>query len=771
MRAAELDDVTADEIESIGRPIDRVDALDKVTGRALYTADMAPAGLLVGVIVRSTRPHATITSIDVSAARELDDVVAVITGDDVPEYRWYEDDEPLLPTVGGTVRFVGDDVALVVATTETAARRAAATVEIGYDDLDVLTDVRRVDDDGAPELLGNDDLEPTEEGRGDVDAALETADVIVEGTFRTPVQVHNAMEPHGGVADWRGDEVTIHTSTQGVNDVREQLAERLGLEHAQVRVVCEYMGGGFGAKQVPWKPTMLAVVASKITGAPVKVVNDRESENVAAGKRNATYQTVRIGASSDGRLVAIDATVDADMGAYSVPGEAAAVQGPYLHLYACDAVRVRSRHLRSNSGPAVAFRAPGYVESTFVLESLMDELAERVGVDPIELRRLNHSGRNQQEDVEWSHPEGILRSFERVEAESGWADDFDREPSPHLRRGRGFAAHDWLAAKAMPPGHAEIRFNFDGSVHVGLSAQDLGTGTRTVLTQVASDALGVDPEHIHLSLGDTSTGPPAPTSSGSTTTPTMSPAVFAAGVAAVENLLDAAADHLEVDRSTLSFDGSTVSSTDADVDDQPIGDLCEALSPKVIHGWGSKEATPDDVSPRAQGSAEAEVEVDLDTGEIRVTRIVVGPDCGRILNRRLADSQVLGGVTQGIGFALTERQIMDDRLGHVVNPDLDEYLLPTVSDTCEIVHAALDIPDLRANAVGAKGIGELPLIAVPAAIANAVHDAIGIRFHELPITRRRVLDALASTSTDTDTGTKTAGTNAGGTTSDSRDTA
>ena len=743
MRAAELDDVTSDETRSIGRPIERVDALDKVTGRARYTADMAPAGLLVGVVVRSIRPHATVASVDVSAALELDDVVTVMTGDDVDGYEWYEDDEPLLPKVGGTVRFVGDDIALVVATTESAARRGAGLVEIGYDDLDALTDVRDAGSDGAPELLGNEDLDATEEGRGDVESALGGADVVVEGTFRTPVQIHNAMEPHGGVADWRGDEVTVHTSTQGINDVREQLADRLGVDFSQVRVVCEYMGGGFGAKQVPWKPTMLAVLASRATGAPVKVVNDRESENLAAGKRNATFQTVRLGATSDGRLVAIDAEVDCDTGAYSVPGEAAAVEGPYLHLYACDAVRVRSRHLRSNSGPAVAFRAPGYVESTFVLESLMDELARRLEIDPIELRRRNHSGRNQQEDVEWSHPEGILRSYERVEEESGWADDFEREPSSHVRRGRGFAAHDWLAAKAMPPGHAEVRFNFDGSVHVGLSAQDLGTGTRTVLTQVASDALGIAPEHIRLSLGDTSTGPPAPTSSGSTTTPTMSPAVFAAGVAAVEDLLDAAAEHLGVDRSTLSFDGSTVTSTSDDVEDQPLGDLCEALSPRVVHGWGSKEATPDDVSPRAQGSAEAEVEVDLDTGEVRVTRVVVGPDCGRILNRRLADSQVLGGVTQGIGFALTERQIMDDRLGHVVNPDLNEYLLPTVSDSCEIVHAALDIADLRANAVGAKGIGELPLIPVPAAIANAVHDAIGIRFHELPITRRRVLDALA----------------------------
>ncbi|MEP6296219.1 MAG: xanthine dehydrogenase family protein molybdopterin-binding subunit [Ilumatobacter sp.] len=749
MRAAELDDLTEAGVERVGRPIPRVDAVDKVTGRARYSADISLPGQLVGVIVRSERPHAAIASIDTNAACAIEGVAAVMTGADVSEYAWYEDDEPLLPRVGDIVRFVGDDVAVVVAETESIARRAASVVEVRYDDLEPLTDVEHVDDDDAPMLLGNDEIETEEEGRGDVETAFTRADLLVEGVFHTPTAVHNAMEPHGAVADWRGEQVDVYTSTQGINDVREHLAERLGIDHSQVRVICEYMGGGFGAKQVPWKPTMLAVVASKLTGAPVKVMNDRRSENLAAGKRNATVQRVRIGAMKNGSIVAIDAEIDAEVGAYSVPGEASAVHGPYLFLYQCDDVRVRTRRLRSNLGPAVAFRGPGYLESTFVLESLMDELAVELGIDPIDLRRRNHAGRNQQEDVAWSHPDGILRSYERVAEESGWANSFDRQASERIRRGRGFAAHDWVAAGAMPPGHATVEFNFDGSVHVGLSAQDLGTGTRTVLSQVVADAMGVDLSHIRLSLGDTSTGPPAPTSAGSATVPTMAPAVRAAALAAVDDLLDAAAEHLGVDRSTLSFDGSNVSSTVADVPDQPLTDLCADLSPRVVHGWGSKEATPDDVSPRAQGSAEAEVEVDLDTGAVRGTRIGVGPDCGRILNRRLADSQVLGGVTQGIGFALTERQFVDHHLGTVMNPDLNEYLLPTASDTCEIVHAVLDIPDLAANEVGAKGIGELPLLPVPAAIANAVHDAIGIRFRDLPITRKRVLDALTARDTST----------------------
>ena len=742
----------AEETESVGLPLERVDAVDKVTGRARYTSDIMLPGQLVGVIVRSPIPHGTIVSIDVDAALAIDGVIDVLTADRIGDFTWYDDEVPILP---GTVRFVGDDVAVVVAETRDDALRGVDALDVRYAAIDHLTDPSTVGAPGTPHLLGNDEADDVDEdGRGDVDAAFATADVVVEGTFRTPVAVHNALEPHGCVADWRGDQVTLYTSTQGVNDVREQMAEHLGLAHNQVRVVSEYIGGGFGAKQVPWKPTMFAALASERTGRPVQVMNDRRGENLAAGKRNGSIQTVRIAADSRGHLVAIDADLLADCGAYAVGGEQSMMAGPYLSLYRCENVRTRSREVRTNTGPAVAFRAPGYVESTFVLESLMDELAGRIGIDPIELRRLNHVGHNQQQEIEWSHPDAILRSFDRVAEVSEWSSPVDSDRGDGVVRGRGFAAHDWVAATAMPPGHATVQFNLDGSVHVGTSAQDIGTGTRTVLSQVVAEELGVDVGSIRLSLGDTSTGPPAPTSAGSTTVPTMAPAVRAAAASAVDDLLAAASEYLQIDVDTLSFDGLKVSSTSADVDDQPLADLLGELSPRIVHGWGGREEMPENVSPRAQGSAVAEVEVDTLTGAIEVLTVTVAPDCGRILNRRLADSQVIGGVTQGIGFALMEQQVIDHRLGVVTDPDLNDYLIPTVADTGEIRHAAIDIADVRANAVGSKGIGELPLIAVPAAIANAVHDATGIRFHELPITRRRMLDALADrrrTPSDTET--------------------
>lgn len=744
MKAADLDAWSNGDTTVVGTPVIRVDADAKASGRAVYTSDIKLPGQLEGVIIRSSVAHAEVLRVDVAAALAIDGVVGVLTADDVGDIKWYDDETPLL---AGTARFVGDDIALIVAETLSIARLAARSVSVDYKALEHATSIIDARADDAPDLLGNEEVEVEQDGRGDVDSAFSDAAVAIEQTYRTPIAVHNALESHGSVADWRDGAVTIYTSTQGVNDVREQMADHLGLMHADVRVVCEFMGGGFGAKQVPWKPTMLAALASKQFGAPVRVMNDRRAENLAAGKRSASIQTIRLAADANGRLLAIDADLTDDLGAYSVGGEASMLAGPCLNLYRCENVRTRSRTLRTNTGPAVAFRAPGYVEATFALESAMDELAAKLTIDPVELRRINHADRNQQDNLEWSNPTAILESYSAVTDAAGWETDTNQlnvKQEDGIMRGRGFAAHDWVAATAMPPGHATVQFNFDGSVHLGTSAQDIGTGTRTVLSQIAADEIGCDVSAVRISLGDTSTGPPAPTSAGSTTVPTMAPAVRAAAAAAVLDLLAATSEHLEVDIDQLSFDGTTVFCDSSDVDDQPLAELLGEISPRVVHGWGSRETTAEGVSPRAQGSAIAEVCVDTLTGEIRVTKIIVAPDCGRILNRRLADSQVIGGVTQGIGFALMERQIIDHQLGIVTNPDLNEYLIPTVSDTCEIVHAALDIPDVRANPVGAKGIGELPLIPVPAAIANAVHDAIGVRFTELPITRRAVLEALTT---------------------------
>ncbi|MDW3213064.1 MAG: xanthine dehydrogenase family protein molybdopterin-binding subunit [Ilumatobacteraceae bacterium] len=728
------------DMRELGSSSRRREAEDKLTGSARYAADTRLPDQLQLTFVRSPHPHAEVTSIDASEALNVPGVVAVITNDDLPDdLTWYEEELPFFAEIA---RFVGDEVAAVVARTLDAARDGAAAVHVEYALLDHVTDPVTALGADAPSIHGDSNLvaEPEVTERGDVETALDTAAFVVESEYRTPTAIHNALEPHGAVAHWHGDQLDLWASTQGVNDVREMVAEALGLHHQQVRVVADHIGGGFGAKQVPWKPTVAAALASRLTGHPVQAMNDRRGENLAAGKRNGTVQRLRLGADADGRLVGIDADLIADNGAYGVAGEASNVAGSYRHLYRCDAVRTRSRRVYTNTGPAVAFRAPGYVEAAFALESAMDELAHLVGIDPLEFRRLNRAETDQVADLPWSSPSGLPTAIDRIDEhriESGSA------PPSGMVRGHGIAVNEWMAATAMPPGYAWAEFNNDGSVHIATSTQDIGTGTRTALAQVAAEELGIAPNRIRVSMGDTAAGPPAPTSAGSTTIPTMAPAVRAAASALRTRALAVAAQHLHVPADELRLDDEMVRAVDDPDTSIRLADLLEALAPEGIHAEGGRTETATDVSPRTHSAALADVLVDRDTGEIRVERLVVAPDCGRIIDRKLADSQVIGGATQGIGFALCEEQLIDHRLGHVVNANLEDYLVPTIGDTCEIVHAEVGVPDLAANPLGVKGLGELPLIPVPAAIANAVYDAIGVRFRELPLTRRRVLEALA----------------------------
>lgn len=732
-------------MDELGSSRPRRESVDKLTGAAHYSADIRLNDQLQLTFVRSPHPHALVVSIDPSDALTVPGVIAVITNEDVPdELTWYAEEVPFFAEVA---RFVGDEVAAVVARTSDAARAGAAAVRVEYERRSHVTDPQHALDDDAPKIHGDSNLvdQPEISERGDVDAALDAAVYVVDAEYRTPTAIHNALEPHGAVAHWRGDQLDIWASTQGVNDVREMVADSLGLHHQQVRVIADHIGGGFGAKQVPWKPTVAAAVASRLTGHPVQAMNDRRGENLAAGKRNRTVQRLRIGADADGRLVAIDADLLADNGAYGVAGEASNVAGSYRHLYRCEAVRTRTRRVYTNTGPAVAFRAPGYVEAAFALESAMDELARQADIDPLEFRRMNRAETDQVAGLPWSSPEGLPTAMDRI-AEHRTAPR--SAPPSGMARGRGVAVNEWMAATATPPGYAWAEFNTDGSVHIATSAQDIGTGTRTALAQVAAEELGIDVSRIRVSMGDTAAGPPAPTSAGSTTTPTMAPAVRAAASALAQRALAVAAQHLHVPADGLQLDDEAIRAIDDPDASILLTDLLDALAPEGIHAEGARIETATDVSPRTHSAALADVLVDRDTGEIRVERLVIAPDCGRIIDPILADSQVIGGATQGIGFALCEEQLIDHGLGHVINANLEDYLVPTIGDTGDIVHADVGVPDLAANPLGVKGLGELPLIPVPPAIANAVFDAIGIRFRELPLTRRRVLDAIAHDTAD-----------------------
>jgi xanthine dehydrogenase YagR molybdenum-binding subunit len=469
---------------------------------------------------------------------------------------------------------------------------------------------------------------------------------------------------------------------------------------------------------------------------------DREAENLAVGNRNATRQHVRIGAKGDGTITAISVRIEQQVGAYLAGGEASNVSGPYQRLYRCPNVRTEQLGVYTNTGPAVAFRAPGIVEGAFALESAMDELARALWIDPLDLRLRNYADHDQRRGRPYTMPESLRHCYERATAAFGWG-TYQRPPAAgSKRRGIGIAAHDW-GGSGYPPAYAWIKLNSDGTADVITATQDIGTGTRTALTQVAAEELGLPVERVVLYLGDTANGPYAPASAGSATQATLGPAVRAAAADVKQQLLKAAAAFFETTPEHLGvYDGKIflVGRSDREVG---VEEITRRIAPHMILGHGARGPNPQDKSVRTFGVQCVEVEVDVETGEVTVLRVVASHDCGRIINPLMVESQVIGGVTQGVGFALTEERVVDSNSGVVLNANLEDYKVPTVLDIPAIVHAPVNLPDPEANHTGAKGIGEPPVVPTAPAIANAVFDAIGVRIRHAPLSRHRLLEALA----------------------------
>src|SRR5919109_1458767 len=526
----------------VGRPLPRVEGIEKVTGRARYAYDVYLPGLLCARVLRSPWPYARVRRIDTSRAEALRGVRAVASAANVPAIRWYNDSY----VFDHTVRFIGDEVAAVAADTEEIADDALRLIEVEYEPLPFAVDLTAALRPNAPRLRpsGNIAGEPKVYQRGDPEAGFREADVIIDAVYTTQTALHNCLEPHGCAAAWEGDHLTLWDSTQSVFEVREQVAEKLTLPEHRVRVIKQYMGGGFGSKQIAWKHSVIAALLSKQAGRPVQLMLDREAENLAAGHRNATRQRVRIGSTRDGTLTALAARIEQNVGAYMVGGEGSNVSGIYQRLYRCPNVRTEQVLLYTNTGPAAAFRAPGHVEGAFALESAMDELARALGMDPLDLRLRNSADEDQVRGRPYTRPESLRRCYERAAEVFGWRRYQPPPPSGPKRRGIGLAAHDW-GGGGFPPAYAWVKLNGDGTVDVITGTQDIGTGTRTGLTQVAAEELGLPLERVTLHLGDTATGPYAPVSAGSATQATLGPAVRIAAADAKRQLLEAAATFLE----------------------------------------------------------------------------------------------------------------------------------------------------------------------------------------------------------------------------------
>ena len=704
---------------------------------------MRQPGQLYARVLRSPYPHATVKRIDTTRAEKMPGVRAVLSVENAPDIDWYKEGK----LFERTVRFVGDEVAVVAAETEEQAEDAVRAIEVEYEPLPFVVDSESASRTDAPQLhpdaTNNVSGEQMYE-RGDLDAGFAGAEVVIEATYFTQTNLHNCLEPHGTTASWDGDRLTLWSSTQSVFEVRSQVAQKLELPEHRVRVIKQHMGGGFGSKQVPWKQDVLAALLSKQARRPVQLMLDREAENLAAGNRNATVQKVRIGARRDGTLTAIEADIELETGAYQVGGEASDVKGIYETLYRCPNVRTKQVGRYTNVGPTVAFRAPGYVEGAWGLEQAMDEFARKLQIDPIELRLGNYSDTDQVKEQQYTIPETLRLCYERAAEVFGWRDWQRPTANGTKRRGIGVAAHNWMGGSGHPPGYAWVKLNSDGSADVVTGTQDIGSGTRTGLTQVAAEELGLPVEQVNLLLGDTANGPYAPVSSGSATQATIGPAIRVAAAAAKRELLHAAGQFLEEPVERLSVRAGQIHVEGEANPVASVADITGRLAPHMIFGQGARGPNPSDKAIRTFGVQIAEVEVDTATGEVTVLRLVSADDCGRVINPTMVESQVIGGVTQGFGFALTEERIIDQQRGIVLNANLEEYKVPTVADIPAITSSPIDLADPEANETGAKGIGESPIVPTAPAIANAIFDAVGVRINKAPVVRERLLDALAT---------------------------
>ncbi len=699
----------------VGRPATRQDAPERVRGEARFTADIQLPGMLHTAVLRSWHAHARVQHIDLAPALALPGVRGALGPGDAAGL----EQEP---------GYMGAAVAAVAADTYAQARKAVAAIAIEWELLDVVLDPEEA---VARKQFTTD---PVEYARGDFEQALAQADVVVEGTYRTAVVLHNSMETHQAVCDWVGDTLNVYISTQYIWGIRDEVAEALGIPGDKVRVVCEYMGGGFGSKNEPGEYTFIAAELAKRTGRPVRCALTRREENIAAGNRNATIQKLTVGARRDGTLVALGGEF---VNAVGWSGWSATTSGPMQMLYACDNVRTLTYAARINTPPMKAFRAPGFVEGTFGLESLIDELAAKLGVDPLELRRKNYANAN---DGTPYSSKNLMQCYALAQKHWDRRDEVRARSDDTWKHGVGMASQIWYGGGG-PPSYAWARATSDGRISVITAMQDIGTGTRTVMAQIAAEELGVPLDSVEVVLGDTARGPYATLSAGSSTTPSVGPAVRGAAADQKRQIREIAAQRHDVEQGVLDIEDGMIVSADGGLS-QPLAELLGLLGDAQILGKGARGPNPTGMSVLTFGVQVVEVAVDVETGEVRVERVAAVHDVGRIINPLGARSQVEGGIIQGLGHTLSEQRLLDSETGRILTTTLDAYRMPTIADVPEIVCEFVDEPDAHLTSLGAKGLGEPPIVPLAAAVANAIRDATGADVHELPITREEMLRAL-----------------------------
>jgi xanthine dehydrogenase YagR molybdenum-binding subunit len=755
------------ELAVVGRRTPRVDGRLKVTGAARYTADVRLPGMLFARMVCSPHPHARIRSIDTTAAQAAPGVRAVHVLDRVLGNAELRDKSKELSAKYPVVRFAGQPIAAIAATTQAEADEAARLVKVDYELLPFVVDKDEARKENAPLVFpGPADQAGTAGGgggpsgvpqkgnvrgpvkggphgqpRGDVSKGLAEAEVTVEAEFRTQVQTHSALETHGVVADWKPDALTVYASTQGTASVRDELAEIFNLKKSQVRIITDFMGGGFGAKFGAGNFGVLATHLSKKAGAHVRLMLDRKDEHLSVGNRPDSVQRLKLGAKRDGTLTAIHLESYGTAGT----GTGAGCAGPAQNMYECPNIMTEESDVFTHAGPAAAFRAPGHPQGCFALEQAIDMLAERLQMDPLALRDKTDKSAARREE-------------RRIGAERiGWSRRHKpgADPGP-VKRGMGVAQSIWYRFVNLDSA-CEVRVTRDGSVELLSAVQDIGGGIRTALAQVVAEELGLNASDINVRIGDTSF-PNGPASGGSMTTGSITPAARNAAYKVKQQMLEQIAPALGVTADRLVMRGGRISvQTNARGAGAALSiTFRQAAARLKTEQVAARVSRSDDYGGFAFKNKEgdfgiglgqyggvqfAEVAVDTETGIIHVERVVAVHDCGRPMNPLALESQINGGILQGVSYALYENRILDRNTGLMVNPNLEQYKVAGPRETPQI-EAMLIEEYMGRNSTDAGGIGEPATIATTAAIANAVYNAIGVRIHELPMTPARVLAAL-----------------------------